>query len=53
LTERAVVAVVREYATQIGIGELAPMIFGARRRSSAREGRELEQIQFLLGHEYL
>ena len=35
LTERAVWQLVCEYAAQIGIGELAPLICGARRRSSA------------------
>ena len=52
LTERAVWQLVREYATQIGIGELAPHDL---RRTAAKlcraKGGELEQIQFLLGHE--
>jgi integrase/recombinase XerD len=43
---------VREYAVQIGIGELAPHDL---RRTAAKlcrsKGGELEQIQFLLGHE--
>ena len=42
----------REYAAQIGIGELAPHDL---RRTAAKlcrsKGGELEQIQFLLGHE--
>jgi integrase len=52
LTERAVWQLVREYAAQIGIGELAPHDL---RRTAAKlcraKGGELEQIQFLLGHE--
>ena len=52
LTERAVWQLVREYAQQIGIGELAPHDL---RRTAAKlcrsKGGELEQIQFLLGHE--
>ena len=52
LTERAVWQLVREYATRIGIGELAPHDL---RRTAAKlcraKGGELEQIQFLLGHE--
>jgi integrase/recombinase XerD len=52
LTERAVWQFVREYAAQIGIGELAPHDL---RRTAAKlcraKGGELEQIQFLLGHE--
>ena len=52
LTERAVWQLVREYAIQIGIGELAPHDL---RRTAAKlcrsKGGELEQIQFLLGHE--
>jgi integrase len=51
-TDRAVWQLVREYAAQIGIGELAPY---ALRRTAAKlcraKGGELEQIQFLLGHE--
>ena len=51
LTERAVWQLVREYAAQIGIGELAPHDL---RRTAAKlcraKGGELEQIQFLLGH---
>jgi integrase/recombinase XerD len=43
---------VREYAAQIGIGELAPHDL---RRTAAKlcraKGGELEQIKFLLGHE--
>jgi site-specific recombinase XerD len=43
---------VREYAAQIGIGELAPHDL---RRTAAKlcraKGGELEQIQFLLRHE--
>ena len=52
LTERAVWQLVREYAAQVGIGELAPHDL---RRTAAKlcrsKGGELEQIQFLLGHE--
>ena len=52
LTERAVWQLVREYAAQIGIGELSPHDL---RRTAAKlcrsKGGELEQIQFLLGHE--
>jgi integrase len=52
LTERAVWQLVREYAAQIGIGELAPHDL---RRTTAKlcraKGGELEQIKFLLGHE--
>jgi len=52
LTERAVWQLVREYAQQVGIGELAPHDL---RRTAAKlcrsKGGELEQIQFLLGHE--
>jgi len=52
LTERAVWQLVREYAAQIGIGELAPHDL---RRTAAKlcraKGGELEQIRFLLGHE--
>ena len=52
LTERAVWQLVREYAAQIGIGELAPHDL---RRTAAKlcrsKGGELEQIKFLLGHE--
>jgi integrase len=52
LTERAVWQLVREYAAQIGIGGLAPHDL---RRTAAKlcraKGGELEQIQFLLGHE--
>jgi integrase len=52
LTERAVWQLVREYAAQIGIGELAPHDL---RRTAAKlcrsKGGELEQIQFLLEHE--
>jgi hypothetical protein len=52
LTDRAVWQLVREYAAQIGIGELAPHDL---RRTAAKlcrsKGGELEQIQFLLGHE--
>ena len=49
LTERAVWQLVREYAAQIGIGELAPHDL---RRTAAKlcrsKGGELEQIKFLL-----
>jgi site-specific recombinase XerD len=52
LTERAVWQLVREYAAQVGIGALAPHDL---RRTAAKlcraKGGELEQIQFLLGHE--
>ena len=52
LSERAVWQLVREYAAQIGIGELAPHDL---RRTAAKlcrsKGGELEQIQFLLGPE--
>jgi Phage integrase family len=52
LTERAVWQLVREYAAQVGIGELAPHDL---RRTAAKlcrsKGGELEQMQFLLGHE--
>ena len=52
LTERAVWQLVREYAAQTGIGELAPHDL---RRTAAKlcraKGWELEQIKFLLGHE--
>jgi len=52
LTERAVWKLVHEYAAQIRIGELAPQNL---RRTAAKQcrakGGELEQIQFLLGHE--
>ena len=52
LTERAMWQLVREYAAQIGIGELAPHDL---RRTAAKlcraKGGELEQIKFLLGHE--
>ena len=51
-TERAVWQLVREYAAQIGIGYLAPHDL---RRTAAKlcrsKGGELEQIQFLSGHE--
>jgi site-specific recombinase XerD len=50
LTERA--QLVREYAAQVGIGELAPHDL---RRTAVKlcrsKGGELEQIQFLLGRE--
>jgi site-specific recombinase XerD len=49
--EKAVWHVVREYAAKVGIDKLAPHDL---RRTCARlchtAGRELEQIQFLLGH---
>jgi integrase len=52
LTERAVWQLVREYAAQVGIGELAPRDL---RRTAAKlcrsKGGELEQIKFLMGHE--
>jgi site-specific recombinase XerD len=52
LTERAVWQLVREYAAQIGIGELAPHDLRCTAAKLCRaKGGELEQIQFLLGHE--
>jgi len=52
LTERAVWQLVREYAAQVGVGQLAPHDL---RRTAAKlcrsKGGELDQIPFLLGHE--
>jgi len=52
LTERAVWQLVREYAAQVEIVDLAPHDL---RRTAAKlcrsKGGELEQIQFLLGYE--
>jgi site-specific recombinase XerD len=51
ITEKVVWHVVKEYATKLGVSQLAPHDL---RRSCARlchtAGGELEQIQFLLGH---
>jgi len=57
LTERAVWQLVREYAAQkVGIGELAlELAPHDQRRTAAKlcrsKGGDLEQMQFLLGHE--
>jgi site-specific recombinase XerD len=52
LTERALWQLVREYAAQVGIGVVAPLYLRPTAAKQCRsKGGELEQIQFLLGHE--